>query len=776
MLSEMELKDKLRQLISDTDTKNHNLSSGGEVDYSQILDLATQLSEHDKKHVRFSVDGNLVKRLGEQLVAKKTTALSELIKNGYDADSTILDVFFENTDAPGGKITIIDNGNGMTKDALINGFMRISTSDKEENPISPKFERPRAGRKGIGRFSAQKIGDKLTIITRTSSEEPYNIVTINWNDYSSKKNLISISNSIEESFEYQGFEKGTKLVISETKEVWDSSNLVTTYKYICSIIKASPSRNKSGVIDPGFRPAFYIGSPTTGIRIISEDTELLSEADAIIEANINEEGQVSVVIKGIKDSKLDDSYILSTEKPTFLNSSNFKFKAHYFPLSRGTKKSHLQTYLRENGGVKLYRNNYYVAPYGERFNDWLALDDSSRRRVILPPHSNTNFIGNIDIMDLEGTLFEETSSREGLIENNSFEELRDTGYEVIKSAVMRIASARGKKITSNQYKFVPQEPSLEEKIQEKYKNINSIIEKFDKKSPALDKDTKNSSPVPIETITEADSTELKDSLEDFHELLQEMIDEKNIYRVLASTGLAIAEFTHEIQLYINNLMLVSRQLKRMISDKPDAVNLAGDMNSNIEMLVSYTDFFTETIRSNSRRAKSVLELRDVFKTFFDAMKPTIDRRGYDLKITFDGYDFWTKPIHISELSSVLMNLFTNACKAIVRTGNAKGCLFVHVTTIDDQHIIRFEDNGDGIPKANWGKVFNALFTTDTSANAYSSDVQQMRGMGLGLTITHDIISGVGGEVAVVEPSDGFSTCIQVIIPKAHESEVPENAY
>ena len=52
----------------------------------------------------------------------------------------------------------------------------------------------------------------------------------------------------------------------------------------------------------------------------------------------------------------------------------------------------------------------------------------------------------------------------------------------------------------------------------------------------------------------------------------------------------------------------------------------------------------------------------------------------------------------------------------------------------------------------------------------------MRGMGLGLTITHDIISGIGGEVSVVEPSDGFSTCIQVIIPKAHDSEVPENAY
>lgn len=776
MPSESELKKKLLQLISKEDVVVKDDALKKDIDYSQILDLASQLSEHDKNNVRFSVDGNLVKRLGEQLVAKKTTALSELIKNGYDADSTVLDVFFENTEAPGGTITIIDNGNGMTKDALINGFMKISTSDKEECSFSPKFKRPRAGRKGIGRFSAQKIGKKLTIITRTSLSEPYSIVTINWDDYSQKKNLISISNSIEESYEDHGFEKGTKLIIADTKEAWDDGNLSTTYKYICSIIRINPQITDSGTIDPGFKPIFYVGTTTSRTIVKSDETEFLSDADALIEAEINDDGLVSVSITGIKVKNATDQYILNTETAEFLKSANFKLKAYYYAMERGGKNSHLQAYLRENGGIKLYRNGFYVAPYGERYNDWLALDDSSRRRLILNPHANTNFIGNIDIVDIEGSLFEETSAREGLIENHSFHELRDTSYEIIKSAVKRISSTRGRKITANQPGYIPPERTLEERLKDSYENLQSIAKQIDAPSSdgyfteASDYHADNSITPTHPTVV------LKNSLAGHHDLLQEIIDEKNIYRVLASTGLAIAEFTHEVQLYLNNLMLVSRQLKRMIADRPDAYNSANDMNSNIEMLVSYTDFFTETIRSNSHRVKSTLELRDVFKKFFDAMQPTIERRGYKVVISFEGDDFWTKPIHVSELSSVLMNLFTNSCKAIARAGKAKGILRVSITTVDEQHIIKFEDNGDGIPKENWGRVFNALFTTDVSSSAYSSNFQQMRGMGLGLTITHDIITGVGGEVGIVEASDGFSTCVQVIIPKASDAEVPENAY
>ncbi|MBJ6954699.1 hypothetical protein, partial [Vibrio cholerae] len=80
----------------------------------------------------------------------------------------------------------------------------------------------------------------------------------------------------------------------------------------------------------------------------------------------------------------------------------------------------------------------------------------------------------------------------------------------------------------------------------------------------------------------------------------------NMYRVLASTGLAIAEFTHEIQLYLDGLMLNGKQLKRHIDGNVKALSSAENINSNIDMLVAYTDYFTETIRNNAQRSKKVM--------------------------------------------------------------------------------------------------------------------------------------------------------------------------
>lgn len=327
MNNKTKLKEQLAKLVEGDDVN---------LDYGKILDLASQLSEFDEQNVRFSVDGNLVKRLGEQLVAKKTTALAELIKNAYDAEATTVDVTFENTESTGGTITIADNGNGMTREALIKGFMTISTSDKEDNPVSPFYLRPRAGRKGIGRFSAQKIGNNLRIITRTSTDSPYLVVDINWEDYQAKTNLLAISNSIQESDEDFGFDKGTKLIISNTKEVWNEQNHTTTFKYISAVIKSSPQALPSGVIDPGFKPRFYTRLPLSGelLEFKSDDTEFLSEADAKISAEITDDGTIVVKVKGIKGVSIDDEYTLPELRSETLQQAQFKFSAYYFSLSR----------------------------------------------------------------------------------------------------------------------------------------------------------------------------------------------------------------------------------------------------------------------------------------------------------------------------------------------------------------------------------------------------------------------------------------------------------
>lgn len=154
-----------------------------EIDYSRFTTLSNELLKQDREHVRFSVDAGIINRLGKELVGRAETAISELIKNAYDAEASYAHLVFKDAVRAGGSFEIEDDGNGMTYDELINGFMRISSSDKIHRPVSPRYKRKKAGKKGIGRFAAQRLGKQLIIITQTVDSPQAIKATINWDDY-----------------------------------------------------------------------------------------------------------------------------------------------------------------------------------------------------------------------------------------------------------------------------------------------------------------------------------------------------------------------------------------------------------------------------------------------------------------------------------------------------------------------------------------------------------------------------------------------------------------
>ena len=70
----------------------------------KILKLSHDLALSDKNNVRFSVDSSVIERLGRELVARHETAVSELVKNAYDADATLATLNFVNVDYEGGTL------------------------------------------------------------------------------------------------------------------------------------------------------------------------------------------------------------------------------------------------------------------------------------------------------------------------------------------------------------------------------------------------------------------------------------------------------------------------------------------------------------------------------------------------------------------------------------------------------------------------------------------------------------------------------------------------
>ena len=190
--------------------------------------------------LKFTIDASIINRLGLELVTKSETAVAELIKNAYDADANLVTLKYIDSHEIGGTLIIEDDGEGMNREKLINGFLRLATSDKIHDSVSKKYGRAKAGRKGIGRFSAQRLGTKLTIETqRKESFWPLRL-TINWEDYNSNVDIQNIYNDLEEiAMSVKDFAKehGTRLIIENLREKWSVADIKRVYRYVADLIQ-----------------------------------------------------------------------------------------------------------------------------------------------------------------------------------------------------------------------------------------------------------------------------------------------------------------------------------------------------------------------------------------------------------------------------------------------------------------------------------------------------------------------------------------------------------
>ena len=754
MASDKIVKDQIKALIGEA-----NLST------SETATLLNELISSDKENVHFSVDAGIIDRLGKELVARHETALSELVKNAYDADATTVDLIFENTDKIGGTLTITDDGHGMNRKQLINGFMRISSSEKIRNPTSPIYNRIRAGRKGIGRFATQRLGENLTIDTQ-AIDTAYSLeVKIDWGRFSQDRDLNAISNSIKE--KPRELVIGTTLVIDNLREVWTEAAIKRVYRYISELLQPFPLSKKEKNFssnDPGFTARFW-KAEKGNLKAVADETSMFYEhAIAEIEGYVESDGQGYWFMSSNKLSLPDKNEIFSIGKDSdnqntpFSNLQDIHFKAYYYIFNIGlipkTIEKYIRNRLKEIGGIRVYRNGFRVLPYGESNNDWVGLEESSGSRKFLFPHGHDNLLGFVEIEDKTGKIFNELSSREGLFKNKAYDELVNFIYRVIIASARRVAAVRGRKETPSQSDFNTPEKKLESAIT----SILNVAKEYEKKGDVY---AANSLKLISRVIEEAKSDQQKFS--------RELIGEIEMLRVLASLGLTIGEFTHEIKYYLPAIKIDINYLTEKIKDSV-AQNRGKRIIENMNALESYTSYFDSIISQNILRDKKPIELREVVQGFCKTILSDLKRTGIELgDIDYSGYDLFTCPMHPSEWASILFNFYTNSKKAIKRAG-VKGVIKISVGKENSKVYLNFCDNGDGIPEKNQNNVFDAFFTTSAPYKQDSSYEEQIMGSGLGLKIVKDIIDSYSGSIEVVDSPQNLSTCIRVELPEATKED------
>ena len=120
----------------------------------------------------------------------------------------------------------------------------------------------------------------------------------------------------------------------------------------------------------------------------------------------------------------------------------------------------------------------------------------------------------------------------------------------------------------------------------------------------------------------------------------------------------------------------------------------------------------------------------------------------------------------ARLTQVFVNLLHNAAQALPPEGAAAQATVRLATSVDGEGrvVVSIEDTGCGIPQENLSRIFDPFFTTRGVGE----------GAGLGLSIAHGIVSGMGGDIEVTS-AVGKGTTVRVILPPAIPYETAQCA-
>ncbi len=174
----------------------------------------------NQTNIRFST--NILKRLGEELNPDLTQGLIELVKNAYDADARQCTIEFYNISTRPlenqsslfpSKITIKDDGVGMTNENIINNWLLLGESKKT---VEQKTELGRipVGDKGLGRLAALRLGTKATLktISQNNPLVQYCLV-IDWTAYDNAHSVEEVLLEITEENFVESQVAGTEIII-----------------------------------------------------------------------------------------------------------------------------------------------------------------------------------------------------------------------------------------------------------------------------------------------------------------------------------------------------------------------------------------------------------------------------------------------------------------------------------------------------------------------------------------------------------------------------------
>jgi len=685
-------------------------------------------SNNKSIQVSFKPKARLILQLGDKLIANEKIAISEIVKNSYDACAQKVTVIMNDiNDIDKGEIIILDDGSGMNLDILENVWMEPGTDYKEKILINNEFlecNRLPIGEKGIGRFGVHKLGNKIELISKQKNSKEVKLL-IDWKKFDSNKYLddekieIIEKQSNERNF-FKNEESGTYIRLTSLRKTWEKKDFRTFYRNAISLVSPFASKDnftidiksnlnwehglidleaiktyalwyfkvttKNGKIDKftyEFRPYKYMEKLENkkiqeNNPYIANDIDIKRKVNKDYE-NINNQDFGNISIEG---------YIFDFDKNTL-------------DLSDINDKKGIKDYVKENGGIRVYRDGMRIYDYGEFGNDWLGLDQS---RIDSPASKigNKLILSSVLLERENSSGLEEKTNREGFIENDIFHNFRDTVIFLLNK-VNFLRNIDKDKIR----KIYRKEVDVEE-------STISIIKKVEKK-------VTNDNVVPLEE-------DRKQIISDLQKIESNYVDMKETLLKSAGSGLAYSLIIHEIEKMVAEL--------KSRAEKTNIIELK-DLTQKLQLTIEgITNLFI-----NSKLENKLAQ--DVINKSMKFFKYRVKTHNIELIKKYQDSNLY---IECSEnfIINALMNLVDNSIywfkyhKDRLKQEHKPQKICVDVVDLEDRVGIVVADTG-----------FGFSISPETAILPFKTTKLKGEGMGLGLYFVNEIMKMHNGNLRIV---------------------------
>lgn len=690
------------------------------------------------KEISFKPKARLIKILGEQLIKDATVGIIELIKNSYDADATEVQLLFDSLNTETGKITIKDNGDGMDTETFLTKWMNPASGHKEIQ----KFQRIRTslgrlplGEKGVGRFAAQQIGDKLKIISRNNIDGKILFAEIDWIAFdTTEKDLSEINvkyDVIKDSVYFPDGETGTVLIIEKLREKFSEKNINKIYSTIRRMKSPFKGANDFTV------SLSFINCPEEWSKYSDLNTsEILEKAPFRFIAIVDDNGRVEWEYKfsfpgfqkrnssGLSDLLKETDVVLQKD----VKIGSFIIYLHAYLRGEPLKVTHINPKdIDELSGISVYRDGIRILPYGEKGNDWLGLDN---RRIQNPSLrlGNDQVIGMVEINQNENAVLKDKTNREGLIEDKHYEKFTKLITAAITIFERELYDDR-KLFQKKQQKV--EENIIREKLNIVEKGLNEIESKTKVKNEILSEEIKDSinqiKPVYQELKTEIPVT------------IEELESEKKVLFNLAGTGLAAERFTHEFARIIAGALASLERLKKVINIHDPKIKKETDtLTSALDALRNDVRLLGPMFYIKKVAKEKDLDIRNIIQNTVSLQEHSLNKEK--IKIDISGNTFKVT-MREGSLMQVFNNLLDNAIFWCSRKSE-EDKRFIKIIIDEKYKSVYVSDSGSGVNSRFRNKIFDPFFS-----------MKGEDGRGLGLYIVKEILDEKGFGIWLVNQED-----------------------